>query len=76
MTHDAIDFVIHYDSMLDQLKNQLDPKFHPVWLRFKYLDPHDLVSPEMTFGSFNSMIHHLAMLIWVEYIDHGHSLEN
>lgn len=76
MTNDAVDFVIHYDSMLDQLKDQLDPKFHPVWLRFRYLDPHDLVSPEMTFGSYENMVHHLAMLIWVEYIDHGHSLEN
>jgi hypothetical protein len=76
MTHDAIDFVIHYDDLLDKVKEVIDPEMHLMVLRFRYIDPHCLISPNTTFGSFNSMIRHLAMLIWSEFIDYGHSLEN
>jgi len=76
MTHDAIDFVIHYEDLLDKVKEVIDTEMHLMVLRFRYIDPHDLIAPDTTFDSFNAMIRHLAMMIWLEFVDNGHSLEN
>jgi hypothetical protein len=79
MTYDAVDFVLQYEELLDKVKEVIHPDMHDMHLmlfRFRYLDPHSIITPDTTFDSFNAMIQHLAMMVWVEFNDYGHSLEN
>lgn len=79
MTYDAVDFVIQYEELLDKVKEIIHPDMHDMHLmlfRFRYLDPHELITPDMIFNSSNQMVNYLAMQVWVEFNDYGHSLEN
>ncbi len=76
MTHDAIDFVLNYDSLLDKIHEIIDPEMRLMVSRFRCIDPHELISPDMTFESYNFMMNYLIMIILVEYTDYGHSLYN
>ena len=79
MTYDAVDFVLQYEELLDKVKEIIHPDMHDMHLmvlRFRYLDPHELITPDMTFNSSNQLVNYLAMQVWVEFNDYGHSLEN
>lgn len=79
MTYDAVDFVLQYEELLDKVKEIIHPDMHDMHLmlfRFRYLDPHELITPHMIFNSSNQMVNYLAMQVWVEFNDYGHSLEN
>lgn len=76
MTYDAVDFVLQYDQLIQDVLEYIESDVMIIWLRFKFMDPHDLVSPERMFEDHGSMVNYLVLRIYAEYIDHGHSLEN
>lgn len=68
MSHTAIDFVLQFDEMLDHLDRTMNSKYRITILRFRYLDPHDLVNPETVFMSKKEMIIHLRKCIMIDYM--------
>jgi hypothetical protein len=69
MSLTGISFVIHYEEMLDHLDKTMKPEFRHLIFKYRYLDPHDLVTPDDVFLSMNEMIKHLATLIIIDYIE-------
>lgn len=69
MNLSGIDFVIQYESMLDYLSQTMSPEFQELIFRYRYIDPHDLVSPDDVFPSKQDMIRHLATLIWIDHLE-------
>lgn len=76
MRHTAMDFVIHFEQLLDHLDQTMEPKYREVIFRYRFLDPHDLVNPDDLFSSKNKMIIHLRNLIWLEHINNDPSYRN
>ncbi|WP_168171964.1 hypothetical protein [Algoriphagus sp. A40] len=44
-------------------------KFRELIFRYRYLDPHDLVSPDDAFPTKNEMIRHLATFIMIDHLE-------
>lgn len=68
MPYFGVDFVIHYDELLKELKERMDPEYHEVIFRYRYADPHELVAPDDYFETWNDMIKILGFMIWVDEI--------
>ena len=50
---EAIEFVIQYESFLDEIQQVIKPDLNPVIDNLLKIDPHDLVTPESWFQREN-----------------------
>ncbi|SDD64738.1 hypothetical protein SAMN04488104_10444 [Algoriphagus faecimaris] len=76
MKYTGVDFVIHFFDMLDELNQSMAEEFREVIVRFRFLDPHDLVPPDIVFRSKEEMLQHLRNLIWIDHIEDAPSFRN
>lgn len=67
MSYTGMTFVLQYEELLDELEKTMSSEFREIIFRFRFLDPHDLVSPDDRFSDRHEMISHLAILIWIDY---------
>lgn len=51
---EAIEFVIRYESYLDEIQQVIKPELKPVIDELRQIDPHDLVRPEAWFPNEDS----------------------
>ncbi len=69
MSLTGMDFVLRYNEMLDELDQTMDSVYREIIFRYRFLDPHDLVGPDISFSSEDEMLRHLATMIWIDHVE-------
>ena len=68
---EAIEFVIKYESYLDEIQQVIKPELYPVLDEFREIDPHDLVTPETWFPQVNAAKGYVWALFMKEVKQYG-----
>lgn len=76
MSLTGMDFVIHYEDMLDELDKSMASEYREIIFRYRFQDPHDLVDPDGVFSSKKEMINYLRNLIWIGHIENDPTYRN